>query len=249
MTLLDDDDAVAPDAAVEDFRSGWLDLLVAIDGWLRQFNLAPSDAQAVVTPTLADFFGLSGLGDLGLPSPDPSAHTLAELCADLLAKGVTVDYVAGGLCGRPGAPSVGDIIQIRTAVTLADLAKAAGFTGESLNEASDGALQSLAAALGLDATDEWVGDLTVTLVVGVDADGFYVSADTDLSLAVSGTLTLGGTATAAGSPITVGGTATADLTVSLAPSTAAAARPRRTARARARRRCIGDPRVRRSAGR
>ena len=219
VTLLDDDDAVGADAAVEDFRSGWLDLLGTIDGWLRQFNLAPADAQAVVTPSLADFFGLSGLGDLGLPSPDPSAHTLAELCADLLAKGVTVDYVAGGLCGRPGAPDAGDIIQIRTAVTLADLAKAASFTGGSLNEASDGALQSLAAALGLDATDGWVGDLTVTLVVGVDADGFYVSADTDLSLGVSGTLTLGGTATAAGSPISVDGTATADLTVSLAPST------------------------------
>ena len=107
ITIVDDDDTTPADDEVEQFRSGWNDLLAALQGWLEQFDLAPGSGPApsrtaIVTPHLAQHFGLAERADdLDLARPSPANDTLADLCADLIVKGFTVDFVAGGLCGRP----------------------------------------------------------------------------------------------------------------------------------------------------
>ena len=62
-------------------------------------------------------------------------------------------------------------MQLRYTTTLANIAEAAGFTGDEFNDQMSGVLQGVASALGLDATLTITGDLAVTLVFGVDSGG------------------------------------------------------------------------------
>ncbi len=79
-------------------------------------------------------------------------------------------------------------------------------------------LRALASSLDIDADGGWVGDLTLTIVVGVDENGFYVADATDLALGVAGSVQVAGTATVAGGSASLSGTADTALAVHLAPS-------------------------------
>ncbi|MGB8861681.1 MAG: hypothetical protein WCC60_20675, partial [Ilumatobacteraceae bacterium] len=160
--------------------------------------------------------------ELNPPALPGVPDSLGSLCAQLIGLGITVEKVAGGLCGRP-ASAPGDFIQARYDVTLADLAKAVGFSADPLNDATDGVLTSLATGLGLDAdpaSGGWIGDLALTLVVGVDTDGFYIDRATKLELTVGGSLAVSGGGRLGGGAVTFEGTAVANLTVTLAPTQA-----------------------------
>jgi hypothetical protein len=113
-----------------------------------------------------------------------------------------------------------DVIRARYATTLADLAKAAGLSTDPFNDDTDGVLQSLASSLGLDASGGWIGDHDLSVVVGVDGNGFYVDGATNLELAVGGSVDVGGNGTVAGAATAVTGSAAADLVVTLAPGVA-----------------------------
>lgn len=218
ITILDDDGDAEVDPAVDAFRAGWADLLAGFDGWLAGFDLPALQAPAVVTPSLAAHFGLPDL-ELGLPTIDPNVDTLSQLIADLQASGFAIDFADGGLLGHPVPPGTGDVLQARIEVNLPDLARVAGFTLDPYHDGTDGVLGSLATAIGLDAEagQGWTGDLTVGLVVGVDAGGFYVDDGTDLSLDVGGLVDLAGTGTVGGFPTLPVGVAAPDLTVSFRP--------------------------------
>ena len=64
-------------------------------------------------------------------------------------------------------------------------------------------------SLGLDGQLDLDGNLRVTLVMGVDASGFYVGSESGLSLDVSATGSVGGTGAAGGvAGLSIDGTAT-----------------------------------------
>ena len=85
----------------------------------------------------------------------------------------SIDFVQGGIGGRPAGQTGNDVIQVRCVVSLLGLAQAAGFTGDTYDDATADVLAQLASALGLDGSLAPHGDLTVTLVVGVDDQGPY----------------------------------------------------------------------------
>ena len=216
-----DDDAAPAGTPVEQFHTGWGGLLSGFDAWLAQFDLQGRTAPAVVTPSLAQHFDLASLiPDLDLPTLNPADDTLPELCASLLAAGFTLQGVAGGFCGAPEPARQGDVISATFDVTLEDLVKAAGFTGDPFNDATQGLLRSLASSLGLNGQGGWTSDLSVDIQVGIDAGGFYIDGSSSFALDVGGSLNVTGRGNLAGAGTTFTGVATSDLSVRLVPPVA-----------------------------
>ena len=116
-------------------------------------------------------------------------------------------------------------MQLRYTTTLANIAEAAGFTGDEFNDQTAGVLHGIASALGLDANLTITGDLAVSLVFGVDSGGFYVSPETSLRLTVAANGSVAGTATLSGATgVSVSGTGDANLTVTMQLGSRAARR-------------------------
>ncbi|HRE00038.1 MAG TPA: Calx-beta domain-containing protein, partial [Ilumatobacteraceae bacterium] len=228
-TIVDDDEAEPPpegEVAAES-NAGRAAVAAAVPEWGRAFDLDGFDLPSlgvapfelpVVTDELGSAFGTqAALGAVATPY-GPMSGELAEVVAALRAAGITIDWVAGGVGGTPLPPSPTDLLQARTEITLADLARAGGFGGDDLND--DAALLTgLADAVDLDADFDLLADLTVTLVFGVDSDGFYLSAESALLIDVVADGTIAGTADAGGNAgATVAGSGHAEVAVGLIAS-------------------------------
>ncbi len=223
VTIIDDDGSGNADEIAQQLEIGSTSLFDGLDEWGDAFDLDQfdaSDPEMFEVPGLTDdlarlFEPQDDLGGLSNPFQGLS-DDLEALCDQLEALGVTIDWVEGGACGRPSPPTDPDVFQVRYEVTLADLAQALGFSGDELNDDMQGALEGLASALDLDADFTPLADLVVTLVVGVDEAGFYVSGESGLRLDIGATGTVsGGGAVAGADGLTIEGTATVDLSVSL----------------------------------
>jgi hypothetical protein len=212
-------DTGPPDDTVATLEQGTAALTAALPNWGAGFDLQPSAGfeTPVVTDQLASALGTVQALQSGFANPVPSSgDDLGTILDDLEAHGAHVDWVQGGLGGRPTPPSSNDILQVETTTTLANLAKASGFTGSQFDDRMSGLLQGLASSASLDGNLGVGGSLVVHLVFGVDAQGFYVGQGTSLGLAVTADGTLGGTADLAGNSSTsLAGTGDAQLTVTL----------------------------------
>ena len=216
----------------DDIRDAIATVAAGFTSWTPQFDLtvdhaAPralpsgNDLSLGVAPSNFELPAVTGdLGELlelgpaaGLLEPaafDAAADTLEALLLDLEANGCVVDFVAGGIGGRPDAAS-GDVVQ----TTCSIAASTVDPTGDSpLNDTVSELYQWL-----ID-QPRTLGDLTVdgtlgaSITVGVDASGAYVAGSTGLRLdmAADGSLVTssGGQVVASAS-----GTASADFEVGL----------------------------------
>jgi hypothetical protein len=221
ITVVDDDGSSTSTAAA--IEAGGAAAASALPQWAGAFDLdgfGPGTFELpVVTDDLAQLFGLTDAVD-GVANPfDGLPDDLGALADQLEAAGVTIDWIEGGLGGRPLPPAGTDVIQARYQTSVADLFGVTDFAGDGFNDDMTSVLEGLAAAHGLDADLISAADLSVTLVVGVDENGFYVADDTTLTLALEASASVAGTATFGGVPgRTVVGTGAADLDVSLVAS-------------------------------
>ena len=169
-----------------------------------------------VTDNLASAFALHNAVQ-NIPVPfDTLNGSTEQALTQLEAAGFTIDWVRGAVGGRAAPPSSGDLLQVRWTTTLADLTKAAGFSGDTFDDAMQGVLAGVAQSLGLDGHLGLNGNLRITLVMGVDTSGFYVGSESGLSLDVSATGSVGGTGAAGGTNgLSIDGTGAATLTVAL----------------------------------
>ncbi|HSL72926.1 MAG TPA: HYR domain-containing protein [Ilumatobacteraceae bacterium] len=171
------------------------------------------DASLVPTDLAALFDVESLLALIDLPTIDPAA-TLEEAIAALEAQGLTVD----------ASPPDGSLLQAELVVTVDDLES----LGAAIAPGAD-VLDGLAEALSLTGTGGWTGSLTVTLVFGVDAGGFYLSPESSVELGVDGTVAVSTVGSVAGAPAEITGTATADLVATARPAGTERIRPGPTA--------------------
>lgn len=184
----DPDTPGAASAAYEDLLAGLSGLARSLPDLLGAFDAA---TPAVATGELAALYDLDGapvqaaLDPPALPDEDPATATFDRIADLLEAQGCTTDFVRGGAGGRTPAPTADDLIQVRCTRTLADLDPAAGLS--SFEPDTPGFLAGLGGATGLGADDAWDAGLTLTLVVGADADGFYVLGETGARLDLGGT--------------------------------------------------------------
>ncbi len=234
-TIVDDDGPPPPAGEVAaELNAGRQVVADVVPEWGEAFDLDGFDLPAlgldpfelpVVTDDLASAFGTqAALGPASTPFAEQDGD-LADVVADLRAAGITIDWAAGGVGGTPSPPSSDDLLQARTTTTLADLARVAGFAGDDLNDDAE-LLTGLAEALDLDADLGLAADLTLTLVFGVDVDGFYLSAESGLRLDVVADGTIAGTAAAGGAAgVDVAGRGDAELAAGL-DATGGAARLR-----------------------
>ena len=218
-TIIDDDTPAGTGDVPGQLQQGSQTLLASLPNWGSAFDLDSSAGfeTPVVTDQLASRLGTASALSHGVPALMPTPATdLAALLAQAHANGATVDWAEGGLGGSPTPPTANDFVQLRYTTTLANLAEAAGFTGDEFNDQTAGVLQGIASALGLDASLTISGDLAVTLVFGVDSGGFYVAPETSLRLTVAANGSVAGTATLSGaSGVSISGTGDANLTVTM----------------------------------
>jgi hypothetical protein len=140
------------------------------------------------------------------------------VAAALEAAGCSIDWVAG-VPGQPTPPDDGDLIQARCEQTV-EPEPTPLFDGDDL-------LDGLATDVTVTADGEFETAVTLRTVVGVDADGPYVLAETGVEAQLGGTVTVTGTAEAAGGPTVLTGTVDPDLTTTLTPGDDAERRLRR----------------------
>jgi len=232
VTVIDDDQAPAPDVVGDDLRTGisdWFDGLVGGTGRFDLdfdlgFDLGDVDWPALelpevdppVIPTdLGELFDLDELfAGIAPPTFDVNTDTLDEIVEDMEAAGCPVDFAAGGAGGAPAATVPGDIVQVRCTRTLAEILEASGYSGDDLNGTTPNVLEGLAAALNLDGDIDWQADGVIELVAGIDLQGFYVLGSSGAQLRVQGVGTVTGSGTVADvQDTTIDGTASADVTV------------------------------------
>ena len=217
-TIVDDDGAQDP--AIHELQQGAPTAFGSLANWsdafdVGQFGGVPGVAPfhlPTVTDSLASAFALHNAVQ-NIPAPfDTLNGSTEQALSQLEAAGLTVDWVRGAVGGRPAPPTAGDLIQVRWTTTLADLTKAAGFTGDTFDDAMQDVLAGIAQSLGLDGGLDLNGNLQITLVMGVDTSGFYVGNESGLSLDVSATGSVGGTGSAAGEAgLSIDGTGDANV--------------------------------------
>ncbi len=192
------------------------DVLASVDGglagWASSFESGPI---GFLDGDLPDRFDLEAqFGALDIPTIDPddvAAQAVDAALDSLELAGWSVDWVEAGVGGRP-VPVAGERLQIRRVFALEGLDEtpdAAGPIG-ALNEL----LPGIAATLALDTTSDLTADATITVVVGVDVNGFYVSDESGVDVAVAGAIDVTGTSQTFGAPTTVSGSLGVDLRVS-----------------------------------
>lgn len=225
VTILDDDAPVEPSDLASDLSAARADVAAALPQLAGAFDLDGFDLPAqglpgfelpVVTDDLASALGTTNaVGDDAVPFGTLSGP-VDQVLDQLEASGVTIDWIEGGVGGRPSPPSSTDAFQGRFTVTVSDLAEAAGFAGDPFNDEFQGAMEGLAASLGLDGDLTLSGDLAITVVFGIDTSGFYLSGDTELVLEVGAVGTVSGAGRIAEVADTrIEGTAEASVTVGL----------------------------------
>ena len=215
-----DDDATGGGPVADQLASGGAQLFDLLDDWGTEYDLDRIGPSPFELPGLTD-----ELASLYEPQDELDAldspfsgldDDLEALCGQLQARGLTIDWVEGGVCGHPAPPTAADIIQVRYTTRLSELAEALGFTDDEFNDDAEGILDGLAADLGLDTDFDSSADLVVTLVVGVDETGFYVADESGLRLEVGATATVSGTGDVGGvDGLDLEGPATVDVAVLL----------------------------------
>jgi hypothetical protein len=215
------DDATSGNPVADQLEAGGAQLFDLLDDWGAEYDLDRNGPSPFELPGLTD--ELAGLyepqDDLdALDSPFSGLDDdLEALCGQLQVRGLTIDWVEGGVCGHPAPPTAADIIQVRYTARLSELAEALGFTADEFNDDAEGVLDGLAENLGLDTDVDSSADLVVTLVVGVDETGFYVADESGLRLEVDATATVSGTGDVGGvDGLDLEGPATVDVAVELA---------------------------------
>ena len=221
VTIVDNDGSGGGDGIAQELETGGAALFDLLDDWGDAYDLDRSGPSPFELPGLTD-----ELASLYEPQDELDAldspfsgldDDLNALCGQLEARGLAIDWVEGGACGYPAPPTDEDVIQVRYTVRLSDLAEALGFTGDEFNDDAEGILDGLVADLGLDADFDSNADLIVTLVVGVDESGFYVSDESGLRLEVDATATASGTGDVGGiDGLDIEGPASVDVAVELA---------------------------------
>ncbi|MCC7075839.1 MAG: hypothetical protein IT198_01810 [Acidimicrobiia bacterium] len=220
VTIVDDDATGGPGSVADELETGGAALFDVLDNWGSEYDLDRSGPSPFELPGLTDELASlyepeDDLDDLDSPFDDLS-DDLEALCDQLQLRGLTVDWVEGGVCGHPAPPTAADIIQVRYTARLSDLAEAAGFSGDEFNDDTEGVLDGLVSSLGLDADYASSADVVVTLVLGVDETGFYVANESGLRLEADATATVDGAGAVAGiDGLDVSGPATVDVAVLL----------------------------------
>jgi hypothetical protein len=232
ITFVDDDRVTPPgDLTGDILRDGinswwdtWDDFAPAFDlgniEWVPSNDPdAPQSSPPVLPANVDDRFGLDeGLAGIARPLFDPAADAIEDLLADMAANGCPADFVIGGVGGVSAPSNVGDLIQVTCTRTLGELL--GRDAGDTLNGATPGVLQALAANLGLDATLTWTADAQVRITAGVDASGFYVLGTSGVRLDVDGSGAVTSTGDVLGVQNTsLTGTADADIAIVVRAST------------------------------
>ncbi len=159
------------DELIGDFNDGIALLLGRLADWFGAFNLA-SGTFTLLPDELHDLFGLDAVADeVDLPILGGLPQTVGELETALINLGYTVEDVAE------------DMLRVRIDLSYDDLTVAAGFTGEVFNLVGLDGLATVDAD-SLPATLPWTANLSLSLVFGVDAAGFYLDGESSLSLGI-----------------------------------------------------------------
>ena len=216
----------------DDVRAAIGAVLAGFASWAPQFDLTVDHAAApalpsgnalalAATPSGFELPVLTGdLGELLALGPatnalapavfDTAADSLDALLLDLESNGCIVDFVEGGIGGRPDA-APGDVVQTTCSIAATTVTP----TGDSpLNDRVSDLYQWLIdqpRTLGDLAVD---GTLDASITVGVDASGPYVAGSTGLRLDLTAD---GSLATSTGGEIVsaASGTAAVDFEVGL----------------------------------
>jgi CSLREA domain-containing protein len=167
------DPGVDPEQLRQTYNAGIAALRNTLPGLAALFTVNGVDLP-VVTEDLGGLFGLpaelDAIAQDRLLTVDTSVSSLGELVALLEATGVTVECVAGDENCDPG-----DLLQVRFTHTTPGLAAAGAY-----DDTTPSLLTDLAQSAGLDATLDYLGDLVVDLVIGVDAQGLYLEPSSSI---------------------------------------------------------------------
>jgi CSLREA domain-containing protein len=176
--------------------------LFDLDGVL--FDNGLIDLPAIVNQ-LDSLLGVSAaLEQLTAPLITEIDGQLADLAAELESLGFQIDCIAGGL-GTTVACADGDFIQIRYERSpqhnpLPRLALADSFTSDLFEDDLNGPWHEILGrtTLASDASAEVGADLSLLLVLGVDANGFYVGSESGIALSIDAAAELTGSVLPAG---------------------------------------------------
>jgi hypothetical protein len=171
--------------------------------WVQ--SLDPADLP-VLADDAAAALGLDELAQLEPPDLSDVGDDLAAVAAALEDAGCSIDWVAG-VPGQPTPPDDGDLIQARCERSV-EPASTPLFDGDDL-------LDGLATDVAVTAGGEFETAVALRAVVGIDATGPYVLAETGVEAQFGGTVTITGTADAADGPTVLTGTVGPDLTTTL----------------------------------
>ena len=221
-------------ASGQSLRNGLIGLANLIKSAVSHFDLGSINAGVqgndplhlpISTDSLNTMLGLvSAMSGFTLPTFG-SVGTLEELIAALWGAGYSIDAVAGGrnpIGSDPAIPDVplnsGIIIQGRMNFSnlLTGLTVTGGF-GNEFNTSTAGLLDGLVdgSTSGITGTLGWTAALSVNVVFGIDATGFFIGNETSITLALSGAGSIAGAVSLAGRSTNVSGSASANLSVRL----------------------------------
>jgi hypothetical protein len=150
--------------------------------------------------------------------PIPVQNSIAGLIASLEGLGFEVLAINGGFTDAShniaNTSQAGDLILLRYRRDIAHLTGSSSFDKSTL-----GLLAGLAPTADLSGTVAWDGDLGFDLNIGVDASGFFLRGDSNLTLAITGGGTIDGSFPLVGSLAIAGsgtaGTGTDGITINL----------------------------------
>ncbi len=187
MTLVAENDSITgAEQTRTALNDGLAELRDQLAGWTAL--LALQDSQLPVVPgDLSSLFNLpqvvQQVATDRLLTANNSVATFTEL-RDVLETPIDqggLGYVVECIAGDAGCPD-GTLLQLRLTAESLGLSGSAEF-----NDATQALMDDLADAADLDGVIDWQSDLTIDLVMGVDATGFYLGGESKLALDVSGT--------------------------------------------------------------